>query len=238
MSYRLIRLLFVFALMAMAVGIGLIFDGNVGSGLLAAIPGTAVVALMATIFFRNRGAALTEWQIGPVPGQVATDRDRKGGIFGAVYSLLMFFAAGALLFAAWVHGPDSSTGAKVAVLIFAMFFAGIPVVLGLGMLKAGLMWYHGHPAGRLGLRRLAIFPAVPLVLSLFGGLTDADSRGSLVWSLPLTAVTVALFVVTRSTPADRVVEAAAAQEQQAAVNELFEKMAAEQEQRQNPNQQA
>jgi hypothetical protein len=95
------------------------------------------------------------------------------------------------------------------------------------------MWYHGNPAGRLGVKRLALFIAVPAALLVLGGLTD-DSHTSLIWSLPLLAVTAYLMYLARTTEADRVAAKAAEAEQTAAVNEILTQMAAK---REHPDQQ-
>ncbi|WP_221326943.1 hypothetical protein [Actinoplanes sp. L3-i22] len=233
MAHRPIRLLFAFAFIIMCFGLGLLFDGEVLKGLAIAVPAGAATAAMVTVFFRNHGDALTDWQTRPLPGVVPTPEDRLGGRLSAAYSLLPLAAAGAMLYGAWTHGPDN-TGARIIVLLFVLVFAGVPAILGLGLLKGALMWYHGNPAGRLGVRRLSWFIAVPDALVVLGGLTD-DSHTSLIWSLPLLAVTVYLMYLARTTEADRVAAKAAEAEQTAAVNEILTQMAAKQEQP-NPRQ--
>jgi hypothetical protein len=212
----------------MCFGLGLLFDGDVVKGLAITIPAAAVTAGMVTVFFRNRGDVFTDWQTSPLPGQVPTAQDHLGGKLAGAYSLLPFAAAGALLFAAWTHGPDGA-GARVVVMLFVLVFAGIPALLGFGLLKAAMMWYYGNPAGRLGVKRLCWFIAIPAALIVVGGLTDSGSRASLAWSLPLLVVTAGLMYLARTTEADRVVLQAAAQAEQAKVNEIFEQMAADRE---------
>ncbi|MEU4245663.1 hypothetical protein [Actinoplanes sp. NPDC026619] len=233
LMYRPIRLLFAFAFMLMCFGLGLLFDGDVVKGLAVAIPAAAVTAGMVTVFFRNRGEVFTDWQTSPLPGQVPTPQDQLGGKLAGVYSLLPFAGAGALLFAAWTHGPDS-TGARVIVMLFVLVFAGVPALLGFGLLKAAVMWYYGNSAGRLGVKRLCWFIAIPAALMVLGGLTDSDSHAALAWSLPVLVVTAALMYLARTTEADRVALQAAAEAERAKVNEIFEQMAAD---RERPEQQ-
>jgi hypothetical protein len=232
--HRPIRLLFAFAFMFMCFGLGLLCDGDVVKGLAIAIPAAAVTAGMVTVFFRNRGEVFTDWQTSPLPGQVPTAQDRLGGKLAGAYSLVPFAAAGALLFAAWTHGPDSS-GARIIVMLFVLVFAGVPALLGFGLLKAAVMWYYANPAGRLGVKRLCWFIAIPAALIVLGGLTDSDSHASLAWGLPLLVVTAGLMYLARTTEADRVALQAAAQVERAKVNEIFEQMTADRE-RQNRQQ--
>lgn len=229
MAHRPIRLLFAFAFMFMCFGLGLVFDGEVLKGLCFFVPGLAVVATMITVFFRNHGSALGDWQTAPLPGQTPTPKDQLGGRFAGVFGLLPLAAAGAMLYLAWTHGPSDSTGARIIVMLFVLVFAAVPGVLGLGLIKAALMWYYGNPFGRMGVKRLCWFVAVPAALWVLGGLTDSDSHTSLIWSLPLLAVTVALMYLARTTDADRAAVQAAEEAQAAEVNRVLEQMAADRE---------
>ncbi|GAA2860674.1 hypothetical protein Acy02nite_56940 [Actinoplanes cyaneus] len=228
MLHRPVRLLFAFAFIVMCFGLGLIFDGDVVTGLAVTIPAAALTAGMVTVFFRNRSDVFTDWQTSPLPGQVPTAQDQLGGKLAGAYSLLPFAAAGALLFAAWTHGPDG-TGARIIVMLFVLVFAGVPALLGFGLLKAAVMWYYGNPLGRVGVKRLSWFIAIPAALMVLGGLTDSDSHASLAWSLPLLVVTGALMYQARLSETDRATLLTMQQAEQAQVNEVFEQLAAERE---------
>ncbi|MFI1992942.1 hypothetical protein [Actinoplanes sp. NPDC020271] len=233
--YRPIRFLFAVAFIFTCVGIGMIFDGDFLTGFAIAIPAGAVTGALVTVFFRNHSQVFTDWQSAPLPGQVPTADDQLGGKLAGAYSLLPFVVAGAMVFLAWTHGPDG-TGARIAVVLLVMFFAGIPALLGFGLLKSAVMWYYGNPLGRVGVRRLSWFIAIPAALFVLGGLTDSDSKASLAWSIPLLLVTGALMYQARLTEAHRATLLAMQEEEQAKVNQVFEQMAADRE-RQNQQQQ-
>lgn len=157
MGFRLLRLVIAFGVLALAIGLGMVVDGNLGGGLPLLVAGLLLAGVPAGLLIRDIRA---NWTAGYSPSPAMADPAlrrafRNVGVSVMVSSALWFVAAFVVLFSFYQGAEDDASGGAIATrMVLGCFFAGIPALLGIQFLRCGQLLLHGDTDGTGGVVRL------------------------------------------------------------------------------------
>ncbi|WP_416983185.1 hypothetical protein [Streptomyces sp. T028] len=174
---RLLRLVIAFGVLALAIGLGMVVDGNLGGGLALLIAGLLFAGVPAGVLIRHLRA---NWTVGYSPSPAMADPAlrrafRNVGVSVIVSSALWFVAAFVVLFAFYQGADDDASGGAIATrMVLGCFFAGIPALLGIQFLRCGQLLLHGDTDGTGGVVRLGWIVVVLGVLVVGSSLSKGQ----------------------------------------------------------------
>lgn len=176
MSFRLLRLAVAFGILMLAIGLGMLVDGDVRGGLPLFATGLVLAGVPAALLIRH---VRENWTSGYDPSPAMADpalrrRFRNAGTALVAYATLWFVAACVVLVVFYRTGSDDgATGGDIAsTMVLGCFFAGIPALLGLQFLRCGQLLLRGDTDGVGRAVRLGWIVVVVGVLVTGSSLSD------------------------------------------------------------------
>lgn len=173
MGFRLLRLIIAVGLLMLAIGLGMLVDGDLGGGLPLFAAGLVLVGVPAGLLVRHvREIWTTGYSRSPAMADPRLRRTfRNAGASVLVSAALSFVAVFVVLFAFYRIGSDdgATAGDIASTMVLGCFFAGLPGLLGIQFLRCGQLLLHGDTSGIGGAMRLG------WIVVVVGGLVTASS---------------------------------------------------------------
>jgi hypothetical protein len=203
---RLVKLLVALGLVALAAGLGFLVEGFVIRGIALVTVSVPLFVLPAIGFLRHlRRAGVDGAALGLTRSPAADDpavrrRLKALGTWLVVLSAGPFLGAAAILSAIWFAAAEMSTGGVVTLAVLLGFVAGVPLLLGFQLVRAGILLGRGYREVSGGASRLLWLVVVVAGLALAGALSDRQHPSStafLMVSVPILAVSLLTILTLR-----------------------------------------